>query len=248
MIGSEDFQTIVGSGAPLIHQVFVMGGGVAGAAMIMRDARPWPLEKAQRRGLFAAAFVGAFVGAALPAYFVGGLIQARAEELTIGPKTILGGVLLSYFLAVAYKKVMGITHDTSDAFARGTAWMMAIGRLGCWFQHCCFGRLAPAGWPGVDMGDGHLRIPTQLLEFFGLMLLVAIVEVLHRQHAMPGRRLFVFYLGYGILRFTMEFLREPVAGSFAGLGAYQWLALALGFIGLHQVTKRTVLDQGRIPC
>ena len=40
--------------------------------------------------------LGALVGASLPAYFVGGVVQSRAETLSICPKTILGGIILSY--------------------------------------------------------------------------------------------------------------------------------------------------------
>jgi prolipoprotein diacylglyceryltransferase len=79
----------------------------------------------------------------------------------------------------------------------------------------------------------------QAVEAAALFALFAWLQRLHRQGRLRDRRLFAFFLVYGLLRFVLEFLREPIAASILGLGFYQWLALLLAGIGGWQLAKRS---------
>lgn len=229
---------ILRAGHPLVYTGFVAAGGLAGGMLIRHDSRRWPLPQSQRATLIALVFVGGLLGAALPAFLSGGLMQQQAERYLIGPKTILGGLIAGFAAVAIYKKMCGITAETSDAFARGTCLMMAIGRLGCYFAHCCVGVASGARW-SEDFGDGVQRLPIQLLEAGLLALSFAALQHLHAHDLLHDRRLFAFFAAYGLARFGLEFWREPVAEPTAGIGFYQWLALLLAAIGLWQVLKRT---------
>jgi phosphatidylglycerol:prolipoprotein diacylglycerol transferase len=69
-----------------------------------------------------------------------------------------------------------------DVTAAGLLAAMAVGRVGCFFAGCCYGRPTASGF-GVWSSDqrvGVRRIPTQLLEsaFAGLLGLVVMAAVL----------------------------------------------------------------------
>jgi phosphatidylglycerol:prolipoprotein diacylglycerol transferase len=229
---------IIKAGHPLVYTAFVAAGAAAGGALIRRDARDWAVTPVQRIAVIATVFIGGLVGSAVPAFVGGGLIQHQAEQYVIGPKTILGGLIAGFLAVAVLKKSLRITAETADAFARGTALMMAIGRLGCYAAHCCVGLASSAVW-AQDFGDGVRRLPIQLVEAAVLFALFGVLQVLHARNAMPDRRLFLFFAIYGTARFTLELWREPVAEISVGIGFYQWLALLLAAVGAFQLLKRT---------
>ncbi len=232
------YEAIIHAGNHTAYSAAVFLGLFSGGWLIRKDSETWPLAPRQRIIVLAVAGLGALVGCALPAYFAGGVIGEIAQADLISPKTILGGILASFLFVALYKNTFRVDYDTSDAFARGGCLMMAVGRIGCVFQHCCFGKEAPAGW-GLDFGDGVPRYPTQAIEALGLFALFFYLDRLHRENRYPHRRLFIFFLLYGILRFNLEFLREPIAATYAGLGFYQYLALVLALTGGFQILKRS---------
>jgi phosphatidylglycerol:prolipoprotein diacylglycerol transferase len=88
-----------------------------------------------------------------------------------------------------------------DATAPGLLVAMAVGRVGCFFAGCCYGRPTASGF-GVWSSDqrvGVRRIPTQLLEsaLAGLLGLVALVAVLG--HGPAGGAYFIA----GLSAYTM---------------------------------------------
>jgi len=235
-IAQHHSNEILTAGSRLGYQVCVIAAALIGGWLIRRDSAAWPVTPQQRWSIMIAAFIGAMIGCAIPAYYAGGIVENMALSVPIGPKTVLGGVLGAFLLVALFKRLTRNRADTSDAFARGAVAMMAVGRIGCILQHCCYGK--PADW-GTNFGDGILRVPVQYLEAFGLFGIFILIELLHRRNLWQGRRLFVFFALYGALRFGLEFWREQIAAVYLGVGFYQWLALTVMLVGLVQIAKRT---------
>ncbi|NUN47989.1 MAG: prolipoprotein diacylglyceryl transferase [Candidatus Brocadiae bacterium] len=233
----EAFGKILQDGSPVVAAGIVLVAFAAGGWITRRDARDWPLSKGKRLGLFASVFIAGLAGCAIPAFFAEDIIGRHALLEWRGPKTILGGLLGGFAGATVFKAVTRTAYDTSDAFARGTCLMLAIGRLGCAARHCCFGIEVPAAI-GLDFGDGVARLPVQVLEAGAVFGLFLFLHALHRRGLARNRRFFIFLLAYGLMRFGFEFGREQVAGGWFGLGLYQWLALATAAIGGFQILKR----------
>ncbi len=227
---------IVSAGSRLGYQLCVITASVVGGWLIHHDARRWQISPRQYWTIMLIALLGALVGSTLPGFVAGGFVEEVAWTMPITPKTVMGGLLFSFLIIAGYKKIIRLNADTSDAFARGAICMMAIGRIGCILQHCCYGKAA--AW-GFDFGDGVARIPVQYIEATGLFALAYLIQHLHQHHLFAGRRLFLVFALYGALRFMMEFLREPIAGDYLGLGFYQWLALLIGVVGALQIVKRS---------
>ena len=236
MITVDQHIEIISAGSRLVYQFCVVLAALIGGWVIRYDARHWQFSSYQHWTIMIVALLGALIGSALPGFAAGGFVGQVAWEMPVTPKTVIGGLLFSFVFVALYKKFTKSPLDTSDAFARGAIIMMAIGRIGCIFQHCCYGKQASWGW---DLGDGVNRIPVQFIEMVGLFLIVLFIHKLHQKELFTGRRLFIVFMAYGVLRFGMEFLREPIADQFAGLGFYHWLALSVGIIGAYQFLKRS---------
>ncbi len=236
-ISPQQYEAIIHSGSHIGYSAMVLLGLVLGGALIRSDSRVWAMSITQRYTILAVALIGSLIGCAIPAYFAGGVIAEITLISVITPKTILGGILLSFIFVAIYKKIFHISYDTSDAFARGGCLMMAIGRVGCILQHCCFGIEVPSGY-GVDFGDGVPRVPTQVIEALCLFALFFYLNTLHKQNKYPHKRLFILFAGYGLIRFILEFLREQIADTYFGIGFYQYLAITVFAIGIFQIIKR----------
>jgi len=236
MMQTAQYEAIIRSGNHTAYSMAVLLGFILGGILIRKDSRQWALSMQQRYSILVVAFMGSFIGCALPAHFAGGVIERITMMSIVSPKTILGGILCSFIAVAAYKKLLNIDYDTSDAFARGGCLMMAIGRVGCILQHCCFGRRVPAIF-GVDLGDGIPRAPVQTIEAICLFLLFFYLNNLHQKNQYPHKRLFILFAVYGFIRFNLEFLREPIADTYFNIGVYQYLALAIFLIGVFRLFK-----------
>ena len=227
---------IISSGSRLTYQFFVILAMMVGGWLIREDSANWALSPIKRWSILGVAFLGAMIGSAIPAFFSGGLVESLAWSVPITPKTVMGGILASFIFVAIYKKITKNHFDTSDGFARGAIAMMAVGRIGCIFQHCCYGK--ESSW-GLDFGDGLSRIPVQYLEAIGLFAIFYLIQHLHENNLYKGRRLFIVFTLYGLLRLVLEFGREQIADMYFGIGFYQWIALLILAVGLWQVFRRS---------
>jgi prolipoprotein diacylglyceryltransferase len=234
----DSYNAILHSGNRSLYQLAVLSSMIVGGALIRYDSRNWPLSTPVRYTIITAAAIGSLVGCAIPAFFAGGYVGASASDYLLSPKTVLGGILCSFFAVALVKRILHVSYDTSDAFARGGCLMMAIGRLGCVAQHCCFGVPTESSL-GVRLGDGVSRFPVQAIEASLMFLLFAGLHVCHRMNYFQNRRLFILFASYGFLRYWLEFLRENIASEWLGIGFYQWIALSLFVVGVYQIVVRT---------
>jgi phosphatidylglycerol:prolipoprotein diacylglycerol transferase len=109
----------------------------------------------------------------------------------------------------------------------------AIGRMGCFFNGCCYGK-PTQGWCGVQFPEpAGPVLPTQLFESLGLFLLFGILRACQRPAilARPGRLFGGYLAGYGLLRFGIEFLRGDQSVWWAGLTLPQLVSLGLAAVG-----------------
>jgi prolipoprotein diacylglyceryltransferase len=226
---------IIGSGSRMVYQFFVIVAMLVGGWFIRKDSAKWGFSQIQTISLLTVAFIGALVGSAIPAFFSGGIVEGLAWSTPITPKTVMGGILSSFIFVAIYKKITKTHIDTSDGFARGAIAMMAIGRIGCIFQHCCYGK--EASW-GYDFGDGVSRIPVQAIEAVGLFAIFYFIQRLHAKNLYAGKRLFIVFALYGVMRFGLEYLRAEVADVYFGIGFYQWIAILIVATGVYQIIKR----------
>lgn len=115
----------------------------------------------------------------------------------------------------------------------------SIGRIGCFCAGCCYGKPMdpPFGvhfHPESVAPKGIALFPIQLLEsVLNLMLFIGIF-IYSRKERRSGQILGLYFIGYGIVRFILEYFRYDVArGIFWGLSVSQWISILLLPIGLY---------------
>jgi phosphatidylglycerol:prolipoprotein diacylglycerol transferase len=162
----------------------------------------------------------------------------------------IGAVLTGYFLIRRYHLPWW---KTADAFAPGIALGLGLGRQGCFAAGCCWGKPTTMPWgvqftelgheiTGVPL-DAHLH-PTQLYESFAAFLIFFFLLWLHRRRRFDGQAILLFSILYGVVRFSVEFLRDDPRGdilgltSLTGLSTSQMISLLLGTAALVIYIRR----------
>ena len=127
--------------------------------------------------------------------------------------------------------------EVTDFLAPLAPLALAAGRLGNFINGELYGRVTDVPWGMVFQGAGPLpRHPSQLYQFaLEGVLLFAILWIYSSRPRPVGAVSGAFLLGYGALRFTAEFFREP--DDFLGLLALnlsmgQWLSLPMIACGI----------------
>ena len=133
--------------------------------------------------------------------------------------------------------------SVTDAFAPGIALGHVIGRLGCLFAGCCYGRPTDVPW-AITFTNEYARAnvgtplniplhPTQLYEAVGLGLLALMLWAARGRLAArgPGAVAAVYLLGNAAIRFGLFFLRDD-APAFAGLKVAQLIAVGIAMAAL----------------
>jgi phosphatidylglycerol---prolipoprotein diacylglyceryl transferase len=182
----------------------------------------------QRLLLALAAFVGGTFAAKLPFAWSTGAWY-RPEAWVADGKSITTGLVGAYLAVEVVKVVLGIRVKTGDSFALPLALALAVGRWGCFFNGCCYGRPTELPW-AVDFGDGVPRHPTQVYESLFHLTMAGVLLMLMQRGLLRTHRLQLYLIAYGAFRFATEYIRPEPAGLL-GLTDYQWVAVVL-MVGL----------------
>jgi phosphatidylglycerol:prolipoprotein diacylglycerol transferase len=126
----------------------------------------------------------------------------------------------------------------SDVFAPGIALGHVVGRLGCFFAGCCYGRPTDVPWAVVFRSEyTHREVgtpintplhPTQLYEAGAELLILGLLLFLERRgRTFPGRTFWAYMLLYGISRFVIEFYRGDSRGTILNFSTSQFVSLLI---------------------
>jgi phosphatidylglycerol:prolipoprotein diacylglycerol transferase len=153
-----------------------------------------------------------------------------------------GGFLLAVPVGLWYarRKQLGVWR-VADLTSPYIALGLFFGRVGCFFNGCCYGKPSDLPWalhfPGVA-GKVH---PTQLYEAIGSLVVFALLYFVVRPRKRAHGQVFAALLvAYGVLRFVLEFFRNDERGEVAALSTSQWISvpLVLGGILLYRWLQR----------
>jgi phosphatidylglycerol:prolipoprotein diacylglycerol transferase len=136
-----------------------------------------------------------------------------------------GGLILAVVVAIWYIRRVGLPlWTTCDVFAPGIALGHVIGRFGCFFAGCCYGRPTNVPWAitftnefaGLNSGT-PLNVPlhpTQLYEAGAEAVILALLLATEpRGRKFPGRTFWLYLLLYAVSRFVIEYYRNDPRGS-----------------------------------
>lgn len=165
-------------------------------------------------------------------FLLDGIFHSIKEgEWTFGTVSFLGaliGGLTSFLLLMKYfyKDDNKDMRKITNTLITGVVLAHAIGRIGCFCAGCCFG-IPTESYLGVLFPHGHAHdlypgqavYPTQLFEAGFLFVLFFL---LNKVSFFKHKELEVYLVGYGIWRFTLEFIRGDERGVFIPLFETQY--------------------------
>jgi len=139
-----------------------------------------------------------------------------------GGLVFYGGLLLAVPTVLWYikKNSLGVW-SIADIFAPSIAIGHALGRLGCFFAGCCYGKTAEGlPWAVTFTDPESLAIvgvplhPTQIYESLGEFINFLILITLRRYKSFNGQLFLTYIILYSVLRFIVEFFRGDVGRGF----------------------------------
>jgi phosphatidylglycerol---prolipoprotein diacylglyceryl transferase len=152
-----------------------------------------------------------------------------------GGLVFYGGFIVASIAGVFFVRKRGISVGrAADCLAPCIAIGQAIGRWGCFFAGCCYGKPTNLPW-GVEYRDplslaplGIRMHPTQLYESFADLLIGLFLWLyMTRDRHDDGQIFWLYVLLYGTVRFAMELLRGDDRGATLG-GLYPSQVISLG--------------------
>ena len=192
-----------------------------------KRAKSFGLEAAQVADILFILFIAGIVGAR--AFYVWQHFEDYTSDLWAivriqeGGLVWYGGLFSAIFLGSLYARWRGWPIlKLCDFFSPISALAHGIGRIGCFFNGCCY---------------GIAKLPTQLFEALGLFMISGVLFYLLPKPHKEGK-IFLFYLlFYSMLRFVMEFLRGDNKHFFY-LTLPQWMSLGLFLSALLFLNKQ----------
>ena len=162
-------------------------------------------------------------------YFSGNLLEI--PMLQKGGLAWQGGFLGGAWAGVWFARRKKISlRPLLDLAAPYIALGQSIGRIGCFFNGCCFGK--PVVW-GIYFPIHNARLyPTQLFETIGLFIIFLILKKVQAKPHLSGF-IFVLYLWLAAIeRFAVEFYRADHELLWGSLSLAQYVALGVFVSGL----------------
>src|SRR5215471_10517010 len=150
-----------------------------------------------------------------------------------------GGLILAVVVALWYIRKIGLPlWTTCDVFAPGIALGHVVGRFGCFFAGCCYGKETHVPWAitfhdpfaAANVGTplGVPLHPTQLYEAGAeLLILLALLWIERRDRGFPGRTFWLYMFLYGVSRFIIEFYRGDERGTVFMFSTSQFISILL---------------------
>src|SRR5215831_869498 len=210
-------------------------------AMVRANARGLDSNRVLDLGIYI--IISALVGAKL-LLLVTDFRTFRAdprELLTLARSggVFYGGLILAVAVALLYIRRIGLPlWTTCDVFAPGIALGHVVGRLGCFFAGCCYGRPTTVPWAitfrdplaAANVGT-PLNIPlhpTQLYEAGAELLILLLLLATERTgRRFAGRTFWLYMLLYSVSRFIIEFYRGDDRGTVGMFSTSQFISILL---------------------
>jgi phosphatidylglycerol:prolipoprotein diacylglycerol transferase len=220
------------------YGVFVFLGIVSGYLFALRQAKWYSLSSEKISDLIFWSLVAGFVSARL-LYTVINWRDFLNDPLSFvfsGSGFIFyGGLLGGIAAALFFVKTKSLPlYTTLDLIAPSLALGHSLGRIGCFFYGCCYGRPTDSFigmiFPhAFGVASSQPVIPTQLISSFFLLAIFAVLLLIRDRRRFPGQVFLSYILLYSLFRFAIEFYRGDPRGFWLFFSTSQWISLGFLF-------------------
>ena len=228
----------IGSIKLYTYGLFLALGFITAIWFTKRNARFYGIDHQTVSDLFFTILVSAIVGARL-LYVAINLDDYTHNLLDIfkiwnGGLVFFGGFITATLAAVVFCRIKGLeVWKTADVLAPGLALGHALGRFGCLFAGCCFGKVCDLP---IAVTFSHpqslapLNVPlhpTQLYMVGTNFIIFLILLAIQRRKRFNGMVFLSYVMLYSVFRSAVEYFR----GDFRGDFVFEFISLSQG-IGL----------------
>lgn len=138
-----------------------------------------------------------------------------------GGLVFYGGFVLALASSILYVRLKGLSFfQTADIISPSLALGHAVGRIGCFFAGCCYGKPSSLPWAVTFTDPNSLAPlgvplhPTQLYSVISNLLIFFLLLFLSRIKKYHGMVFFSYIILYSAFRFVIEMFRGDFRGSF----------------------------------
>jgi phosphatidylglycerol---prolipoprotein diacylglyceryl transferase len=225
------------------YGVLLAAAYLGGLQLAMVRARRRGLDQTRVLDLGIYIIISALIGAKLL------LLVTDFRSFVDNPRALLdlarsggvfyGGLILAVIVALWYIRRIGLPlWTTCDVFAPGIALGHVVGRFGCFFAGCCYGKPTTVPWaitftnPYAAANVGTpLNIPlhpTQLYEAGAeALILILLLATEARGKRFAGRTFWLYMLLYAISRYIIEMFRGDPRGTVFVFSTSQFISVIL---------------------
>ncbi|MBT4027260.1 prolipoprotein diacylglyceryl transferase [Desulfobacula sp.] len=164
-----------------------------------------------------------------------------------GGLVFFGGFLGAVIASFIYMKMQNFnTWKTADLLSPGVALGHALGRLGCFFAGCCYGKICDLPFAikftnpeSLAPLDVYLH-PTQIYSVLSNFILFFILMGIQKKKKFNGMVFLTYIMLYSLFRFIIEFFRGDFRGNFIfdSISMSQGIGLMVFFIALIILIKQ----------
>ncbi|NVL90029.1 MAG: prolipoprotein diacylglyceryl transferase [Desulfobacterales bacterium] len=215
----------IGSFTLHTYGIFVAIAFLSAVALALREARRVGEDANNILDLCFYVLIAAIIGSRILYVLVNWstFSQDPLEILRIwhGGLIFYGGFFGALLAALLYIRKKGLPLlRTADIMAPSIAFGQFVGRIGCFFAGCCYGKICNLSWAVVFTNPESLAPkgvplhPTQLYSSLNSLLIFLVLVGLRRIKGFEGRIFWTYVLLYGITRSILEYFRGDDRGMF----------------------------------
>jgi phosphatidylglycerol:prolipoprotein diacylglycerol transferase len=225
------------------YGVLLAAAYLAGLRLAMVRARSRGLNPARVLDLGIAIIISALIGAKLLLILTDlprfGAHPGELWEVARSGGVFYGGLILAVAVALGFIRYAHMPlWATCDVFAPGVALGHVVGRVGCFFAGCCYGKPTTMPW-GITFTDPFVAAnigtplnvplhPTQLYEAAAeFLILVLLLATERRDHPVAGRTFWRYMLLYAVSRYLIEIFRGDPRGAVGIFSTSQFISVLL---------------------
>lgn len=121
-----------------------------------------------------------------------------------------GGLIGAVVMGIIFTRMKKLHfYDLADILVIPLALALALGRIANFINGELYGRITSVPWAFKFKGADGLRHPSQLYESFKNLLIFLVLWNVRKKDLPKGFLFWMFVTMYGVLRFLIEFVREP---------------------------------------
>ena len=156
---------------------------------------------------------------------------------------LVGGIFLGW-LFLRKKKVNFLS--TAGLLSIPVPLALAIGRVGNFINAEFYGTVTSLPWGVLFPEIAGVRHPVQLYESAAYLLLFVLLFFLYKKQIQNTFLLAWFMIGYALIRFLLEFVKE-LPDFFIALTWGQFWSVPMFFVGVYLLTKQKINKEVKKP-